>query len=134
MFEVMPLLSRAPIATTATATSASQAVIVRQGCVALVRASRSVNDRLPCLAALAFLSIDRFIVHPTPLVLTPFGLVREGYRSTPGRSVAPAVEIGVNRGRVLPRAAPARPGDDAPASHPAVAATLPPREGRRRSR
>jgi hypothetical protein len=130
MFEVMPLPSRVPIATTATATSASQAVMVRQGCVALVRASRSVNDRPPCLSALPFLSVDRFIVHPTPLAFTPFGLVMEGYRSTPGRGVAPAVEIGVNRGRDPIDVIAAWQSDVPAAYHPAeVAALLPQGDG-----
>jgi hypothetical protein len=61
MFEVMPLDSRAPIAATATTTSASQAVMVRHGCVALVRARRSVNDRPLRFSALPFLSTDRLI-------------------------------------------------------------------------
>ncbi len=72
MLEVMPLLSRAPMETTAKATSASQAPIVRHGWVALMRASRSVNDCPLPVSALPFRAA-RFIVHPTPLALALAG-------------------------------------------------------------
>jgi len=45
IFEVRPLLSSGPMATTATTMTAAQMASVRHGRVALARARRSVNER-----------------------------------------------------------------------------------------
>ena len=109
-----------PCETTATATSASQAPMVRHGWVALVRASRSVNDRpLPCLRSCRCASAPSHRDTPLLLPLAPCGPDDEkaigdgaaGRRPGGGDRGQPREESGgARRGR---------PGDGAPARHPA---------------
>ena len=65
MFDVIPLDSNTPSEAAAIAVSTSQATMVRHGWVALIRASRSVNDDpLPARTLEARCSVC-FIGHPT---------------------------------------------------------------------
>ena len=123
MFEVMPLLSRAPIDTTARATSASHRPIERHGWVALVRARRSVNDRPLPVSALPLRCTDPLITTPHSLALHPCG---PGGRSLPAprpRRRRPGVG---NRGQPREDIRGGSPGYSAPrVTSPGVASAPP---------